>query len=405
MAKQAPGAAASPAGAGGARPVLWTRDFTLICIYNLVIFVGFQMLMPTVSVYVDAMGGSRLIVGLVTGIFTVSSVAVRPLTGLGLDRHGRRGIWLVGAAVFTLAVAGYNGAATVALLLVLRVIHGVGWGIVTTSAATVATDLVPLPRRGEGMGFFGLGANLGMAVGPILGFFAANHYGFPALFWSTAVLSLLALLVITTIRVPPVRARHGGPPPALWEPSALKPSLVMYFATFTWGGVTTFIALHAGQHGITNAGVYFTVYAITLMLARPTMGMLFDRYGHRVVIIPGLILLSAGMAILGLATNLPMFLAAAVVSGLGFGAIHPALQALAVAACAPTRRGAAQATFTSSFDLGIGSGAVLLGFLAQFAGYQWMYMASAGVALAGLAVYLALRDWPAPDGPCPAPGR
>lgn len=397
MEKPAGVAVSAPDTAENTRPVLWTRDFALVCLYNLIIFISFQMLMPTIPVYVDALGGSGVVVGLVTGIFTVSAVAIRPWTGLRLDGHGRRGIWLAGAAIFTLAVLGYNWAYTIVLLLMLRIVHGFGWGIVTTSAATVATDLMPLPRRGEGMGFFGLGANLGMAVGPAIGFFAANRYGFPFLFWTAAVISLLALLVVTTIRVPRVRPTRGGPAPALWEPSAVKPSLVMYFATFTWGGVATFIALHAGEHGISNAGVYFSAYAITLMLARPVMGMLFDRCGHRVVVIPGMLLLSAGMVLLGLATNLSLFLLAAVVNGLGFGAVHPAFQALAVASCAPNRRGAAQATFTSAFDLGIGTGAVFLGLLAQYVGYQGMYIASAGMALVGLAIYCALR-WPVPAG-------
>ncbi|MFZ5900523.1 MAG: MFS transporter, partial [Bacillota bacterium] len=147
------------------RPSLWTRDFALVCLFNLAIFISFQMLMPTIPVYVDRLGGNQAVIGLVTGIFTVSSVALRPWTGLGLDRYGRRGIWLAGTLVFVLAVAGYNWALSIALLMMLRVVHGAGWGILTVSAATAATDLVPPPRRGEGMGFFGLGANLGMAVG------------------------------------------------------------------------------------------------------------------------------------------------------------------------------------------------------------------------------------------------
>jgi len=381
---------AVPDGTPQKRPSLWTRDFALVCLFNLAIFISFQMLMPTIPVYVDRLGGNQAVIGLVTGIFTVSSVALRPWTGLGLDRYGRRGIWLAGTLVFVLAVAGYNWALSIALLMMLRVVHGAGWGVLTVSAATAATDLVPPPRRGEGMGFFGLGANLGMAFGPAVGFAVVNRFGFPNLFWASAVLAALASLLIFVVRLPEVRRGQGAPPPALWEPTAVKPALLMSFATFIWGGVATFIALHAAEHGIANAGVYFTAYAVTLLLTRPTMGALFDRCGHRVVLVPGFLLLGISMVILGLADSLAAFLGAAVVGGLGFGSLHPALQALAVATCAPTRRGAAQATFTASFDLGIGVGAVALGLLAQFTGYGGMFLASAGMALAGLVTYLAV---------------
>ncbi|MBO8129246.1 MAG: MFS transporter [Peptococcaceae bacterium] len=371
------------------RPPLWTRDFILICIYNLIIFISFQMLMPTIPVYVAALGGNdEIIVGLVTGFFTVSAVLVRPWAGQGLDRYGRLGIWLVGAAVFVLAVVGYNWALTIPLLLALRVIHGAGWGVVTTAGATAATDLIPPPRRGEGMGFFGLGANLGMAVGPAMGFFLVTWLGFPTLFWSSAALALVGLLLITAIRLPEVHVKKGGSAPALWEPTAVKPALLVFFATFVYGGVATFIILYGLQQGIPNPGIFFTVYAITLIITRPVTGALFDCYGHRVVLIPGFLLLGAGMVILSLTANLLTFLAAAVISGLGFGFIHPALQALAVARCAPNRRGAAQATFTASFDVGIGIGSVLLGALAQFIGYSDMYLAAAGMAVIGLLVYL-----------------
>lgn len=375
-------------GFAGERPVLWTRDFILICLYNVVIFVSFQMLMPTIPVFVDSLGAGKIVVGSVVGVFTLSSVLVRPWTGRGLDVYGRRGIWVLGALVFILAVIGYNWALTIPLLLALRLIYGGGWGVITTAAATAATDLIPLSRRGEGMGFFGLGTNLSLAFGPAIGFFLAKAYGFPVLFWTSAALAALALVLMLTIRLPGVMAKKGGPPPALWEPTAFKPAVLMFFGTFTLGGVVTFIALYGAQHGITNVGIFFTTYAVTLVLTRPTAGALYDRYGHKSVLTAGFIFLSAGMVFLSLTANLVTFLAAAVVTGFGFGAMHPALQALAVARCVPHRRGAAQATFTTAFDLGIGTGSVSLGLLAQFVGYSGMYLASAGVALIGLLVYL-----------------
>ncbi len=367
---------------------LWTRDFVLICIYNLIVFISFQMLTPTIPLYVDQLGGNETIVGVVSGFFAISSVVVRPWVGQGLDRYGRLGIWLVGAAIFFLTNFGYAWALSIPLLIGFRVIHGVGWGVVTTSAATAATDLIPAPRRGEGMGFFGLGTNIAMATGPLLGFFIAGRLGFNILFWGAGLLAFIAFLVITIIKLPKVTAVKGGPAPSLWEPTAIRPSLYLFFATFVYGGIVTFIALYALQVGIANAGIFFTAYAVTLIFTRPVAGMLFDRHGHKLVIVPGFIFLGLSLIVLSLTSNLALFILSAITCGIGFGALHPALQALSVAKCAPNRRGAAQACFTASFDLGIGSGSIVLGVLAQYVGYSMMYLVSSIMVIIGLMVYL-----------------
>lgn len=386
------------------RPVLWTPNFILVCLYALIIFISFQMLMPTIPVYVKQLGGSDLMVGLVVGAFTVSALAVRPWIGIGLDRYGRKLIWLIGTAVFVLAVLGYIWALTIPLLMLVRVMHGFGWGAVTTSSATAIADIVPLPRRGEGMGYFGLGATLGMVVGPALGFFIINDHSFNTLFLFSAGLAVVALLIAGGTPLPAVRLNSEGVKPALLEPTALLPSLTMLFITTAYGGIVTFIALFGMQHGILNVGFFFTIYAITVMVIRPGCGLLYDRRGPRVVVIPGMLVLATGVFVLAQAASVLGFAVAAVICGLGMGATHPTLQALAVAKCAPNRRGAASATFSSAFDLGIAIGALALGGVVQILGYQAMYNICGAVVLAGLVVYLFTsaparpRD-PAPDQP------
>jgi len=240
------------------------------------------------------------------------------------------------------------------------------------------------------MGFFGLGTNLAMATGPLLGFFIAGSFGFSVLFWGAGFLALAAFLVITIIKLPQVTGGKGTPPPSMWEPTAFRPSLYLFFATFVYGGIVTFIALYAAEIGIANAGIFFTAYAVTLIFTRPIAGLLFDRHGDKVVIVPGFLFLGASLIVLGLTQNLTLFILSAITSGIGFGALHPALQALSVAQCAANRRGAAQACFTASFDLGIGSGSIILGVLAQHAGYSMMYLTSSIMIIIGLIVYLNL---------------
>ncbi|MBC7325845.1 MAG: MFS transporter, partial [Moorella sp. (in: Bacteria)] len=156
----------------------------------------------------------------------------------------------------------------------------------------------------------------------------------------------------------------------------------------TYGGVVTFLTLYAAECGIANIGLFFTFYAAALMLIRPLAGMVADRRGPGPVLVPGLLAATLAILLLALARNLPVFLVAAVLYGLGFGAAQPTLQAMAVADVAPNRRGAANGTFFSAFDLGIGLGSTLLGAIARGTGFAGMYAVASLFGLAGLFVFL-----------------
>lgn len=381
---------------------LWTRDFLLLCFVNLSLFIAFQMLMPTLPVYVDYIGGSESAVGLVVGVFTISAVVVRPFVGRFLDTHGRRGLLFIGLAVFVLSTAAYNWAVTVALLLAIRFIHGLGWGACTTAVGTAATDIIPKPRLAEGMGYFGLASTLAMTVAPAVGLFIVNYYTFTHLFAASVALTLVSMLLASMVKYQKITRKTGAPPGALFERAAYRPSLVVFLATMTYGSVVTFVALHADKQGISmdQIGIFFTIYAITLSLTRPLAGMLVDRRGYDIAVIPGLIFITITMLVLSQATVLWMFLLAGVLYGVGFGIVHPSMQAMAVQFVPPQRRGAANGTFFSAFDLGIGAGAIIWGAVSQMLGYGTMYMIAAVPGLLSLVAYLVMgRRQPQPALP------
>ncbi|MBC7325230.1 MAG: MFS transporter, partial [Moorella sp. (in: Bacteria)] len=205
---------------------LWTRDFILLSLASFLIFTGFQMLMPTLPKYVAALGGDNLVVGFTIGIFTISAVLVRPWLGREMDRRGRQGIYLLGLLIFVVAVLGYSIALSIFILLLFRFLHGAGWGGSTTAGGTIVTDLLPPHRRAEGMGYYGLFANLAMAVAPALGLAILERTGFKVLFFTSAALALAATAVAGLVKIPAVESGRGGPPPAVFEPKALEPSLI-----------------------------------------------------------------------------------------------------------------------------------------------------------------------------------
>jgi len=370
---------------------LWTKDFLLIILMNLMLFFGFQMLLPTLPVYVQELGGEESMAGLILGIFTVSAVLIRPFAGKLLDTHGRKIILVAGLIIFLISVIGYNWAPTLIILLVLRFIHGFGWGAASTATGTIAADIIPKSRLGEGMGYYGLAGTIAMALAPLVGLTIIAKYSFTTLFAFSATLVVLALLVanfISFIDITKVKATGTDKAkPALFEKAALRPSLVMFFITMTYGAVVAFIALYAGEQQVENIGLFFTVYAITLTVTRPMAGRLADHNGFEKIIIPGMVLIALAMIILSQSNSLVDFLLTGVVYGLGFGAVQPSLQAMVVKNVPPNRRGAANGTFFSAFDLGIGAGSVIWGVVAQTIGYSQMYLWATLPAIIGMLIY------------------
>lgn len=362
---------------------LFSRDFILTSLSTFTLFASFYFLLITLPIYIEKIGGTESEIGLIIGVFTISAVTLRPFIGQEVDRRGRKIILISGILVFLISMLLYDYTKNVTSLLLLRVLHGVGWGAATTAATTLIADIAPPNRRGEAMGVFGMASNVAMAIGPALSIILLQAYDFSILFSISAGISLVSLLL--ALPISETMVKHPKTP--LFSREALFPSALMFIVSLTYGSIVSFLSLFALKQGIANPGVFFSVFAVTLILVRALAGKLSDIKGRKFVIIPGMILISAGLWILSTASVLESFLTAALLYGLGFGLVHPSLMAFLVDRVSETGRGAAMGTFTASFDLGIGTGSILLGLVLQYYGFQVMYTLGGLIVLAG-AIFL-----------------
>ena len=372
---------------------IWTRDFVLICFANLFIFLGFQMTLPTLPLFVKELGGSDQLIGVIVGVFTFSALLFRPYAGQALETKGRRFVYMLGLGIFVLSVGTMGFITSILLLIIIRIIQGIGWGFSTTATGTIATDLIPPKRRGEGMGYFGLSGNIALAFGPALGLTLVGKISFISLFLICATLGFVALLLSSTIRYKKVETSPDKTTTLkfdIFEKTALQPSLLLFFITVTFGGIATFLPVYTLEKNVTGIESYFLVYALFLMLSRTFAGKIYDNKGHTYVFPPGTILIIIAMFLLAWLPNTTVLLIAASLYGLGFGSVQPALQAWAVDKAANNRKGMANATFFSFFDVGVGLGAILFGQLAFIFGYQSIYLTSAGSVFISLLIYMYL---------------
>ncbi len=373
---------------------VWTRDFILISIASLFITLGFQMLLPVLPVFSAKIGGSDAWAGIVVGIFTISAVLMRPIAGRLLDKRGRRGVYILGLIVFFICVVAYNWTSTILALLILRFIHGFGWGASSTASSTIASDIIPKSRLAEGMGYFGLTSTLAMAIAPALGLGLLSSYGFNMVFYISAGVVFISILISLPIKYhkpdvsPKLDSDIHSKSEGIVERTAILPATVIFFVTMTYGAIVSFIALYADQRQVENIGLFFTVYAAALLISRPYFGGLTDKKGASFAVLPGIIFVIISMLLIYLANSLTAFLIAGFIYGIGFGAIQPALQAMSVSKVNPSRRGAANATFFLGFDLGIGAGAIIWGIIAEKFSYQLIYLLAIIPAIVGALVYI-----------------
>ena len=376
---------------------LWTKDFIALVMTNGLLFASFHFLLPTLPIYADHLGATGTEIGLIGGIFGFSAIFIRLFTDMGVRVIGKKNSLYAGLVLSILATMSYFIFDSIDAIILARVLHGFGFGLSTTFAAALAADVIPAARRGEGVGYLGLGSTAAMALAPALGLSMLSDLGAGVLFTFSAAMSLLA---VGTARI----CSEAEPAPALPVPAAQSsvhnrffeagtgvPAVLTVLFGAAYGSVNTFIAMLANEVGIDHAGVFFVVGTLFIFISRPFGGRLFDRKGPFLVILPGSVSFIVALVLIFMADSLPFLLLASVFYGLGGGLLLPALMTWMLNLVRADRRSAAGAAFYNMLDIGTSSGLILLGSLAGNIGYAAMYRYVA-VIMAAFVLFFVLQD-------------
>ncbi|MBP2649463.1 MAG: mdtG 2 [Firmicutes bacterium] len=365
---------------------LWTKNFIFLLLSNALLFAGFHILLPTLPIYAAQNGGSGTQIGIIAGIFGFSAIFIRFFTDLGIKRLGKKKCLIIGIVISFICAASYVIFSSVNEIIGIRLIHGFGFGLATTFYATIASDIVPYSRRGEGMGYFGLGTTVAMALAPAAGVWLVKDYGFTIMFTCAAISQVIALIWTFFCSAPKVvieKAQvedeyNSSLLSKFIEKGTRFPAMLTMFFGVGYGSVIAFIAMLAQEAHIENPGYFYLVGTLCIIMSRTISGRLFDKKGYVWVILPGAVILLSGLLLLTITISQTMLLEAAVLYGFGVGMLHPALQTWMLNLVQAHRRGAASATFYNMLDVGTSAGTILLGIVAEKTGFIGMYRYSAG---------------------------
>jgi MFS family permease len=359
-----------------------TRDFMLGFISQFAFSIAYHILYPTLPIYLSRLGSMEVDIGVLIGIFGVSSLVFRPFIGRALVKIPEKKFMIVGAILFAATSVAYLFALPFWPFFIVRVFQGFGLAFFYTASFTFISNISPEARRGQTVGYYLLAVNISLAISPALGMFVINHFSFTLLFLICLCLSLCSLFTTNKLRNRAVLTLEDSSTKEnfLLSRQALPSSIISFFFSFTWGALTAFFPLYAINHGVVNPGFFFTVVAIMLILGRGLGGRVLDLYNRERVILPCIITCIISMALLAFSTSLPMFILVAVIWGIGHAFLFPSLLVYAIEKM-ESARGPAMGTFTGFSDLGMSLGPAIMGIIIHLTSYSTMFLF---LALAGI---------------------
>jgi MFS family permease len=370
------------------RDPLFTGPFFRLFAFNFITFFCAFQLFPTIPFRIMALGGSTAAAGRFLAIYTWACAIAAPLTGTVADHLGRRRALIVSAAAFILFSFLYGVTTSLPLLLVFACIHGVFWSAIMSSSAAIMSEIIPASRRTEGIAWWGLASTAAVAVAPLVGLMLYRG-GWQ---WVSGTMVALSCVMLAMS----FQVRGGGRPvdqpfPRLGEVidwHVVVTGLTLFVMSFAYGGITSYVAVYSMRQGVEPRSLFFTVFALAIILVRLTTSRLGDRHGPRFLLIPSLLLIPLSLAVLAVADSRFTFGLAAVFFGGGMGAAYPAFTTYVLNRTDEARRAATFGSILFAFDMGIGAGSLTIGAIADRSGFPMAFGIAAVLSTTAVPIFL-----------------
>lgn len=381
------------------KETLWNRHYIMVLTINILNAFSFYMISNILSSYLVDIGISITLAGFVVGLFSLTSLCFRPFSGLMSDRLNNVILLKWSNVLLGIGLLGFAVATDFSLIILFRVINGIGFAIGGTVQISLASKYIPAGRMGEGIGYLGLGMVVGSAVAPGIGLAMSDYMGMRATFLVAATLTGAAFLILCVFREDTGGNRKFEKKEKkrirlndIIAPKALPFTVMAGTYSLINGIIASYLVLYTQELEINQISIYFTVCAAALFLMRPISGKLMDRKGIRITVIPGMLLTACSMFMLGRIGTLPLVLLTGVIRSLGQGAAQPSLQAGCIQRVGLKQSGVATSTYYLGGDIcqGLGpmAGGLIVGHIAGITGYRVVFDLCGVIMLCALVYFI-----------------
>ena len=373
------------------RPLAENQTLLILCATTVVVMMGQGIISPVLPLYAQSFGVGTAMIGLTIAVFGAARLVVNLPAGFLSERYGRR-LLLFGGPALTAVGSLLSGLAPdFWWLLGFRFISGAGSAMYMTGAMILLTDITSEENRGRVMSIYQGSLLAGVSVGPGVGGFVAEAFGLDAPFFLVAALAALAMVwsfgrmpeTVHEARRAAAKRYEGERPPSdregvlslLARPDFLLVCMLSMsiFLTRTGGRLTLLPLLGENRFGMSPAllGLVFTMMTVLNLVTLAPAGQMIDRLGRKAVIVPSAVVTGAALTLFAVSGDVWVFVLAAVIHGLGTGIVGPAPAAYAADISQPGMRGVSMGLYRTFGDAGFVVGPVLLGALADLAGFDW----------------------------------
>lgn len=355
---------------------LWNREYIKVMICNFLLFFAFYLLTPLLPLYLDEQfEADKDTIGIVLSGYVIATLLIRPFSGFVVDTFNRKKVLTICFLFFFLCFTGYIGAGTLLMFAIVRTFHGIPFGATTVANSTAAIDVLPSERRNEGLGYYGLSNNIAMAVAPSAGIYIYHATSnFTLLFWLSLIIAFAGFLFSTSVMLP-MREKVEGKPKFSLDHFFLGRGWLLAvnicFFGLCWGVMSNYVAIYGKEElNITDGtGFFFMLLSTGLVISRLFIAksLRAGRMTRNATV--GVLISLVGYSLFGFVAQPWAYYTAAFLIGIGNGQMYPAFLNMFVGVARHDQRGTANSSILISWDLGMGIGIVLGGFIAEQIGF------------------------------------
>ncbi|MBQ6345195.1 MAG: MFS transporter [Methanobrevibacter sp.] len=376
---------------------IFTSQFFLI--FGALFFTSFVMyvLMSPITQYTTDMGASASVAGLASGIYVIGGLISLVYSGQALQKWGWRKTAYVFLGLHLVVCLLYFISNNIPMLLLVRFLHGIGMGAGGAAIITIATPILPAKRFGEAMGYFLTGTPLAVGIGPIVGNYLIENVSATSCFLVATVIAVLALVCIFFVNIKQpqttdydTKNQYSGIEKFI-ELKAIPISVVSALCSFGYVGIISFCGVYASELHLVDAfSLFFIIYSIILIIARPLGGKIQDKFGNWLVTIVPITLQAIGVFLIALYPSFVSVIICAVCTGVGFGTFYSIANAMVTKNAPEERHSYAIATYLLFTDIALGFGPAFLGLFATAGNYGNLFLVSAIITFLALPISIVV---------------
>ena len=347
---------------------VFSKDAVLVLVASFFYMSCPMIVTPIITGFTGMLGGTGFVMGVIGGLVNLVSLGCRPVAGNLADKMDEYHLALAGSGLMLIGCIGYCMAPSILVLVLARVINGIGYACCSVSMSTWLSILLPKDKIGSGMGLYGTVQALGMAVAPAFGIKIQSMFGYRAVFVVAVLFALVTILVTLRIRNHGIEDHSGEEPRRkglqIIDGKVVPIALIVMLFTIPYLATQSFLISYVEKKGIAvDTALFFPLYAVVLVALRSGFRNYFDKVPYRRFLFISMVSSVLALLSLNFMTSDLLMIAAAVFMAGGYGIMCSVSQAGAILLAGPGRRGIANSTYYVGIDLGAALGAIIGGIL------------------------------------------